>query len=91
MNFLLIFLYFLVIATAAIEFIFGGDKESLKGCRSPEIVSDAAYAIFNKDSKKFTGSFFIDDEVLKVKVIFIFSFVWYVKWIGKWMVWSRSC
>lgn len=32
--------------------------------RKPEIIADAAYAIFCRDSKEFTGNFFVDDEVL---------------------------
>ncbi|MDP0919580.1 short chain dehydrogenase, partial [Klebsiella pneumoniae] len=35
------------IATAAIKFALAGD-EGMKMCRTPEIISDAAYAIFTK-------------------------------------------
>jgi citronellol/citronellal dehydrogenase len=51
------------IATSAIRNILGGD-EGLKACRKPEIMGDAAYAIFNKPAKDCSGNFFIDDEVL---------------------------
>lgn len=34
-------------------------------CRKPEIVSDAAYVILSRDSKKCTGNFFIDENVLR--------------------------
>jgi citronellol/citronellal dehydrogenase len=51
------------IATAAIQNVLGGD-EGMKRCRKPEIVADAAYAIFNRPSRSCTGNFFIDDEVL---------------------------
>ena len=32
--------------------------------RKPEIMADAAYVIFNKPAREFTGQFFIDDKVL---------------------------
>ena len=51
------------IATAAIRNVLGGD-EGMKACRKPEIMADAAYAIFNRPFKDCSGNFFIDDEVL---------------------------
>jgi citronellol/citronellal dehydrogenase len=51
------------IATAAIRNILGGD-ELMRASRSPEILADAAYAIFNKPSREFTGRFLIDDTFL---------------------------
>ncbi len=51
------------IATAAIRNVLGGD-EGMKACRKPEIMADAAYAIFNRPATTCTGNFFIDDEVL---------------------------
>src|SRR5690349_21486322 len=51
------------IATAAIQNVLGGE-EGMKRCRKPEIMADAAYAIFNRPSRSCTGNFFIDDEVL---------------------------
>jgi len=51
------------IATAAIQNILGGD-EGMKRCRKPEIMADAAHAIFNRPARTCTGNFFIDDEVL---------------------------
>jgi citronellol/citronellal dehydrogenase len=33
-------------------------------CRTVDIMSDAAYAIFNKPSREFTGNFVIDDTFL---------------------------
>lgn len=39
--------------------------DASKTSRKPEIVADAAYAIMCKDSKKVTGNFFIDEDVLK--------------------------
>jgi citronellol/citronellal dehydrogenase len=51
------------IATSAIKNVLGGD-EAMKACRKPEIMADAAYAIFNRPARSCTGNFFIDDEVL---------------------------
>jgi citronellol/citronellal dehydrogenase len=51
------------IATAAIKFALAGD-EGLRQCRTTEIMADAAYAIFNKPSREFTGNFLIDDTFL---------------------------
>ena len=51
------------IATAAIKNLLGGEQ-AMKGSRDPRIMGDAAYAIFNKNSREVTGNFFIDDDVL---------------------------
>jgi len=51
------------IATAAIQNVLGGG-EAMKRCRKPEIMADAAYAIFNRSAKSCSGNFFIDDDVL---------------------------
>jgi len=51
------------VATAAIRNALTGD-EGMKHCRTPEILSDAAYLIFNKPAKSFTGRFLIDDNFL---------------------------
>ena len=48
------------IATAAIRFALGGD-EAIRRCRTPEIMADAAYAIFAKPARELTGQFLIDD------------------------------
>jgi len=50
------------IATAAISYIAG--DETLDSCRTVDIMSDAADVILKQDSKKTTGNFFMDDEVL---------------------------
>jgi len=49
------------IDTAALQMIPGIDTA---GCRTPEILADAAYVILNRVSKETTGNFFVDDEVL---------------------------
>ena len=51
------------IATAAIQFALTGE-EGLKHCRTPQIMADAAYAVFNKPSRAFSGNFLIDDTFL---------------------------
>jgi citronellol/citronellal dehydrogenase len=51
------------IATAAIRFALAGD-EGMRRCRKPEIMADAAYAVFNKPARAFTGNFLIDDSFL---------------------------
>ncbi len=51
------------IATAAIKNALAGE-EGLKHCRTSDILSDAAYLIFNKPAKSFSGHFLIDDSFL---------------------------
>lgn len=51
------------IATSAIQNLLGGDKV-MRMSRRPEIMADAAYAIFNKPARAFTGHFLIDDTFL---------------------------
>lgn len=52
------------IQTAAIENVLGG-PETMKKCRTVEIMADAAYAILSKNSRECTGNFFIDEDVLR--------------------------
>jgi citronellol/citronellal dehydrogenase len=51
------------IATSAIKNLLGGDAV-MRMSRTPDILADAAYAIFHKPSKSFTGQFLIDDSFL---------------------------
>jgi len=51
------------IITAAMEMM--GGKDIDKDCRTPEIMSDAAYAIFLRDPKSYSGHFAIDEGVLR--------------------------
>ncbi len=51
------------IATAAIRNLLGGDAV-MRASRTPEILADAAHAIFLKDARSFTGNFLIDDTFL---------------------------
>lgn len=52
------------IATAAVQNLLGGDQ-MVRHSRTPEIMADAAWAIFNRPAKTATGNFYIDDEVLR--------------------------
>jgi citronellol/citronellal dehydrogenase len=54
------------IDTAALQMIPGVDTDF---CRKPEILSDTAYIILNRDAKTTTGNFFVDDEVLAAEGI----------------------
>ena len=51
------------IATAAIKNLLGGDRVMAMS-RTPEIMADAAYAVFHKPARSFTGHFLIDDTFL---------------------------
>ena len=51
------------IATVAIKNLLGGDRV-MRMSRTPEIMADAAYAIFLKPATSFTGHFLIDDSFL---------------------------
>ena len=59
------------IATAAVKML-GGDS-FMKKSRTPEIMADAAYVIFCKSSREFTGNFCIDDLVLQAEGMRDFS------------------
>ena len=50
------------IATSAMEMLAG--EAGLARCRSPAIVADAAYEVFARPAKTFTGNFLIDDSFL---------------------------
>lgn len=52
-----------IIATAAVRNLLGGEA-MIRRSRKPEILADAAYAIFNKPAKSFTGNFLIDETFL---------------------------
>ncbi|KAI9296397.1 short-chain dehydrogenase/reductase SDR [Neoconidiobolus thromboides FSU 785] len=51
------------IMTAALQMIESMNKPEL--CRTPEIIADSAHMVFNKDSKKFTGNFLVDELFLR--------------------------
>ena len=52
-----------IIATAAVHNLLGGDA-MMRQCRKPEIMADAAYAVFSRPSRELTGRFLIDDTFL---------------------------
>ena len=51
------------IATAAVNML--GGEELMQHSRKPEIIADAAYVIFSRPSREFTGNFCIDDTVIE--------------------------
>ncbi|KQP51287.1 MULTISPECIES: NAD(P)-dependent oxidoreductase [unclassified Methylobacterium] len=51
------------IATAAVKNLLGGDA-LMQASRTPQIVADAAHALFLKPSREVTGRFLIDDSFL---------------------------
>ncbi len=52
-----------IIATAAIKNLLGGEKR-VRQARKPEIMADAAHAVFCTPSRQLTGRFLIDDTFL---------------------------
>jgi citronellol/citronellal dehydrogenase len=52
-----------MIATAAVRNLLGGDR-MMRASRTPDILADAAHAIFSKDARAFSGNFLIDDTFL---------------------------
>jgi citronellol/citronellal dehydrogenase len=60
------------IATAAVSNLMGGDA-AMSRARGPEIMADAALAIFARDSRSATGNFYIDDDVLREEGVNDFS------------------
>ncbi len=56
-----------VILTAAIQML--GDQVKPEMCRKPDIVADAAIAIFKRDGKTHSGHFYIDEQVLQAEGI----------------------
>ena len=51
------------IATAAIKNLLGGERV-MRMSRTPAIMADAAYFVFHKPARSFTGNFLIDDTFL---------------------------
>lgn len=60
------------IATAAVQNLLGGE-ESIRRCRTTDIVADAAWAILSKDPKVCTGNCFLDEELLRAEGVTDFS------------------
>jgi citronellol/citronellal dehydrogenase len=53
-----------VIATAAVRNLLGGSDVERRA-RKPEIMADAAHWILTQNSRRSTGNFFIDEDVLR--------------------------
>jgi citronellol/citronellal dehydrogenase len=53
-----------LIATSAVKNLLGGEK-LFQVSRKPDIIADAAFCVFKKDAKTFTGHHLIDEEVLR--------------------------
>ncbi|MBW9094459.1 NAD(P)-dependent oxidoreductase [Microbacterium jejuense] len=60
------------IATAAVQFALGGDR-MMKVSRTPEVYADAAYEIFTKPSREYTGQTLIVEDVLEAAGVTDFS------------------
>ncbi len=60
------------IATAAVQNLLGGD-ESMKRCRTPGIMADAAHWILTRPSREFTGNYCIDEDTLRSAGVTDFS------------------
>ena len=60
-----------VIATSAVRML-GGDA-LIKASRTPDIVADAAYLVFHKPARAFSGKFLIDDTFLAGEGVTDFS------------------
>jgi citronellol/citronellal dehydrogenase len=51
------------IATSAIKNLLGGERV-IRMSRTPAIMADAAYRVFHRPARSFTGNFLIDDTFL---------------------------
>ncbi|ACL57789.1 SDR family oxidoreductase [Methylobacterium nodulans] len=60
------------IATAAVKNLLGGDT-LMQASRTPEILADAAWRIFQKPARSFSGRFLIDDSFLAEEGVTEFS------------------
>src|SRR6266436_3273374 len=60
------------IATSAIKNLLGGERV-MRMSRIPEIMADAAYLVFQKPARGFTGNFLIDDTFLADEVVVDFD------------------
>jgi len=55
-----------VIDTAAVQNLLGG-AQTVNGSRKPDIMADAAHAIFTTPSRDLTGQFLIDEDFLRTR------------------------
>jgi citronellol/citronellal dehydrogenase len=52
-----------MVATAAVQNLLGG-AEAMARARKPDVYSDAAYVIFNKPAREYTGNAVLCEDVL---------------------------
>ena len=50
-------------ATAAVQNLLGGD-EAMSRARKPDVYADAAYVVFNKPAREYTGNSLLCEDVL---------------------------
>ncbi|XP_071500784.1 hydroxysteroid dehydrogenase-like protein 2 [Diadema antillarum] len=55
--------------TVSMDMLGGWNESTIKGCRSVDIMADAAYAILSKDSQSFTGNYCVDDVIVRAEGI----------------------
>jgi citronellol/citronellal dehydrogenase len=60
------------IDTAAVRNLLGGEA-AVRHCRTPQIMSDAAYWILTQSSRSYTGNFAVDEDVLRATGVTDFS------------------
>lgn len=60
------------VASAAINNVLGG-SEMMKRSRKATIMSDAAWEIITCESRKLTGNFFVDEDVMRARGVTDFS------------------
>ena len=55
----------IVIQTAATEMLNTGNNSVANRCRTPDIMSDAAYVMLTQDSRSLSGHFALDEDILR--------------------------
>jgi len=52
-----------LVATAAVQNLLGGE-EAMSRARKPDVYADAAYVVFNKPAREYTGNSVLCEDVL---------------------------
>ncbi|KUL97041.1 short-chain dehydrogenase [Bosea sp. WAO] len=60
------------VATAAVKNLLGGDK-MVQASRTPDMLGEAAWMVFNKPSREFSGNFLIDDSFMAAEGVTDFT------------------
>ncbi|XP_072171618.1 hydroxysteroid dehydrogenase-like protein 2 [Diadema setosum] len=55
--------------TVSMDMLGGWNETTIKGCRSVDIMADAAYAVLSKDSQSFTGNYCVEDVFVRAEGI----------------------